>query len=57
MAGGSMIAEHFAQMINCIKGRVTMIFITHPMLRGLQVDEVVNMGQSAVQVSFVKGDM
>ena len=49
-----MSAEHLAQTINRIKGRVTMIFITHQFPKGLQVDEVVNMGQHAVHVSLVK---
>jgi subfamily B ATP-binding cassette protein HlyB/CyaB len=38
-------AEHFAQTINRIKGRVTMVFITHHVPNGLQVDRVVDMGQ------------
>lgn len=37
-------AEQFAQTINRLKGKVTMIFITHQVPKGLQVDEVVNMG-------------
>ena len=32
-------AEHFAQTINRLKGKVTMIFITHQVPKGLQVDE------------------
>jgi len=47
-------AEHFAQTINRLKGKVTMIFITHQVPRGLQVDEVVNMGQQGVHMSVVK---
>ncbi len=47
-------AEHFAQTINRLKGKVTMIFITHQVLKGLQVDEVVNMGQHARHMSLVK---
>ncbi|MFN7864245.1 MAG: peptidase domain-containing ABC transporter [Curvibacter sp.] len=47
-------AEHFAQTINRLKGKVTMIFITHQVPKGLQVDEVVNMGQHALHMSFVK---
>jgi ATP-binding cassette, subfamily B, bacterial HlyB/CyaB len=47
-------AEHFAQTINRIKGKVTMIFITHQVPKGLQVDEVVNMGQHAMHISLVK---
>ena len=37
-------AEHFAKTINRLKGRVTMLFITHQVPRGLQVDEVVHLG-------------
>ena len=33
-------AEQFARTINRLKGRVTMIFITHQVPTGLQVDEV-----------------
>jgi len=47
-------AEHFAQTINRLKGKVTMIFITHQVPRGLQVDEVVNMGQQGRHISVVK---
>ena len=38
-------AEHFAKTINTLKGKVTMIFITHQIPRGLQVDEVFSFGQ------------
>jgi ATP-binding cassette, subfamily B, bacterial HlyB/CyaB len=37
-------AEHFARTINKLKGQVTMLFITHQIPRGLQVDEVLNFG-------------
>lgn len=47
-------AEHFAQTVNRLKGRVTMVFITHQLPRGLQVDEVVNMGQPGAHISLVK---
>lgn len=47
-------AEHFAQTINRLKGKVTMIFITHQVPKGLQVDEVVNMGAHAMHMGFVK---
>jgi subfamily B ATP-binding cassette protein HlyB/CyaB len=50
-------AEHFAQTINGLKGKVTMIFITHQVPKGLQVDEVVNMGQHAMHMSLVKEDV
>lgn len=47
-------AEHFAQTVNRLKGKVTMIFITHQVPRGLQVDEIVNMGSHAATMSLVK---
>ncbi|MFN4238926.1 MAG: hypothetical protein ACK4FZ_17075 [Vogesella sp.] len=47
-------AEHFAQTINRLKGKVTMIFITHQVPKGLQVDVVVNMGEHAMHMSLVK---
>ncbi|MBU3897318.1 MAG: ATP-binding cassette domain-containing protein [Gammaproteobacteria bacterium] len=50
-------AEHFAQTINRIKGSVTMIFITHQVPKGLQVDDVVNMGQRAMHMSLVKEEI
>jgi ATP-binding cassette, subfamily B, bacterial HlyB/CyaB len=37
-------AEQFAQTINKLKGKVTIIFITHQLPRSLQVDEVVRLG-------------
>lgn len=42
-------AEHFARTINKLKGKVTMIFITHQIPRGLQVDEVVELGGNAAR--------
>ncbi|WP_157381304.1 hypothetical protein [Tepidiphilus margaritifer] len=39
----TMQTMHFAQTINWFKGKVTMVFITHQVPKGLQVDEVVNM--------------
>jgi subfamily B ATP-binding cassette protein HlyB/CyaB len=33
-------AEHFAKTVNRLKGKVTMLFITHQIPKGLQVDEV-----------------
>lgn len=38
-------AEQFATTINQLKGKVTMLFITHAMPKGLQVDEVVRIGR------------
>jgi subfamily B ATP-binding cassette protein HlyB/CyaB len=37
-------AEHFAGTVNKLKGKVTMLFITHQLPKALQVDEVVNFG-------------
>jgi subfamily B ATP-binding cassette protein HlyB/CyaB len=40
-------AEHFANTINQLKGKVTMVFITHAMPKNLLVDEVVRIGQTS----------
>jgi subfamily B ATP-binding cassette protein HlyB/CyaB len=40
----SATAEHFAATINQLRGKVTMLFITHALPKGLQVDEVVRIG-------------
>ena len=37
-------AEQFARTINQLKGRVTMLYITHQLPQGLEVDEVVTLG-------------
>jgi len=37
-------AEHFAGTINKLKGKVTMLFITHQLPKALQVDEVFKFG-------------
>jgi subfamily B ATP-binding cassette protein HlyB/CyaB len=52
-----MTAAHFHQTINRPKGRVTMIFVTHQVPKGLQVDEVVNVGQHAMHMSLVEEEM
>ena len=45
-------AESFAKTINALKGQVTMLFITHAMPKGLQIDEVIHMTRAgAVQLS------
>jgi ABC-type transport system involved in cytochrome bd biosynthesis fused ATPase/permease subunit len=41
-------AEHFAATINQLKGKVTMMFITHAMPKNLLVDEVVRIGQGTL---------
>ena len=38
-------AEQFAQTINLLKGKVTILFITHQIPKGLQVDEAVLLGK------------
>ena len=49
-------AEHFAKTINKLKGKVTMLFITHQIPRGLQVDEVFSFdGQSHTTAVGVVG--
>ena len=42
-------AESFAKTINGLKGRVTMLFITHAMPRNLKIDEVWQLGKDGVQ--------
>jgi subfamily B ATP-binding cassette protein HlyB/CyaB len=52
-------AEHFARTINKLKGRVTMLFITHQIPRGLQVDEVFSFGtgqQGAMKMEVVEDE-
>ena len=45
-------AAAFAQTVNQLKGRVTMLFIAHNLPRGLQVDEVLQFGaRQATQMS------
>ncbi len=38
-------AEHFAQTVNKLKGKVTILFITHQLPKGLLVDEAVILGR------------
>lgn len=40
-------AEHLARTINQLKGKVSMLFITHHLPKGLQVDEIVHLGDTA----------
>lgn len=42
-------AEHFARTINKLKGKVTMLFITHQIPRGLAVDEVIELGENTAR--------
>ena len=49
----SHTAEQFARTVNQFRGRVTMLFITHQLPKGLQVDSVVTLGTSATRMSVV----
>jgi subfamily B ATP-binding cassette protein HlyB/CyaB len=40
----SETAEHFAATVNSLRGRVSMLFITHRLPKALQVDEIVRLG-------------
>ena len=42
-------AEHFAHTINALKGKVTMLFITHGLPKGLQVDAIYRLGAQGAQ--------
>jgi subfamily B ATP-binding cassette protein HlyB/CyaB len=43
-------AEQFAQTINALKGKVTMLFITHGIPKGLKVDAVFRLTEKGAQV-------
>jgi subfamily B ATP-binding cassette protein HlyB/CyaB len=48
-------AESFAQTVNQLKGKVTMLFIAHQLPRGLKVDEVLQFGtQAQTQMSVIE---
>ncbi len=42
-------AESFARTVNSLKGRVTMLFITHAMPRALNIDGIVQLSKDGVQ--------
>jgi len=47
-------AERFAQTVNQLKGKVTILFIAHQLPRGLQVDEVFTLSnEKAIQMRLV----
>ena len=47
-------AERFAQTVNQLKGKVTILFIAHQLPRGLQVDEVLTLNnEKATQMRVV----
>jgi subfamily B ATP-binding cassette protein HlyB/CyaB len=41
-------AEHFAQTINALRGKVTMMFITHALPKALKVDAVFHLGRKGL---------
>jgi len=43
------VAEQFARTINQLKGRVTMLYITHQLPQGLEVDEIVKLGHGGTK--------
>lgn len=43
-------AEHFATTVNQLKGKVTMLFITHALPKNLHVDEVVHISDERITV-------
>ena len=45
-------AEQFAHTINSLKGKVTMIFITHSLPKGLQVDAIYRLNRNGAQRLF-----
>jgi subfamily B ATP-binding cassette protein HlyB/CyaB len=48
-------AEQFARTVNSLKGKVTMVFITHQIPRGLQVDEVFSFDKPAQAQTRAQG--
>ena len=52
-------AEHFAATINQLRGKVTMLFITHALPQALQVDKLIHIGReepSIVQIGRFETD-
>lgn len=45
----SETAEGFAKTVNALKGRITMIFITHALPRALKIDTVIQLGKDGAQ--------
>jgi ATP-binding cassette, subfamily B, bacterial HlyB/CyaB len=42
-------AEHFAKTINALKGKVTMLFITHAVPRNLRIDEIIHVSKQGAR--------
>lgn len=53
----SATAEHFAKTINGLKGKVTMLFITHALPKVLHVDEVIRIGSGPVTAVSASQDL
>ena len=49
-------SEQFAQTINKLKGKVTILFITHQLPKGLHVDEAILLGKDAEETSKQQAD-
>jgi subfamily B ATP-binding cassette protein HlyB/CyaB len=49
-------AEHFAKTINSLHGKVTMLFITHGLPKGLHVDVVYRLGSQGAQQIALASD-
>jgi subfamily B ATP-binding cassette protein HlyB/CyaB len=47
-------AEHFSATVNQLKGKVTMLFITHALPKNLQVDEIVRIGVNELPVDVAR---
>lgn len=45
----STTAEHFAQTINAMHGKVTMLFITHGLPKGLKIDALFKIGEKGAK--------
>lgn len=46
----AVTAEHFAATINQLRGKVTMLFITHALPKGLHVDKIVHIGRESLSI-------
>lgn len=46
-------AEQLAATINQLKGQVTMLYVAHLVPKGLQVDEILRLGERAAAIRVV----
>jgi subfamily B ATP-binding cassette protein HlyB/CyaB len=49
-------ADQLAATINQLKGTVSVLFIAHLVPRGLQVDDIIRLGEKAAQMRVVEGE-